>query len=117
MAETQTWTMRDSGDRYLLDLECKSEGLIDLSIAKYDYRGLFVRMPWRVGMEGGVVNRNRPRDDRAAAQQKKVADLRVGLHAWRQEVGAQMPTPNPSHDPSKPEFTPPPGKKKGTRGD
>ena len=29
------------------------------------------------------------------------------LHKWLQEVGAQMPTPNPDYDPSKPEHTPP----------
>lgn len=77
MAETQTWTMRDSGDRYLLDLEWKGEGLIDLTVAKYDYGGLFVRMPWRAGMEGGVVNSNRQRDDRATGQRALWVD--VGL--------------------------------------
>jgi hypothetical protein len=43
---------------------------------------------------------------------KKVADLRSRLHAWRKEVGAQMPTPNPQHDPSKPEYNPPVAKAK-----
>jgi arylsulfatase A len=44
--------------------------------------------------------------DLAAAQPKRVEDLRNRLHAWRQEVGAQMPTPNPKFDPSRPEYTP-----------
>ena len=39
-------------------------------------------------------------------------ELRARLHAWREEVGAQMPTPNPKHDPTKPEYTPPPKAKK-----
>ena len=52
------------------------------------------------------------KNDLAAAQPKKTAELRDRLHAWRQEVGAQMPTPNPTHDPSRPEFNPPPGKAK-----
>ena len=34
---------------------------------------------------------------------EKVDELRKRLHAWREEVGAQMPTPNPKYDPSKPE--------------
>jgi len=34
---------------------------------------------------------------------EKVDDLRKRLHAWREEVGAQMPTRNPKYDPSKPE--------------
>jgi arylsulfatase A-like enzyme len=36
----------------------------------------------------------------------KVEELRKRLHAWRKEVGAQMPTRNPKYDPSKPEHDP-----------
>lgn len=50
--------------------------------------------------------------DLAAAQPKRVEELRSRLHAWRQEVGAQMPTPNPKFNPARPEYTPPPGKAK-----
>ena len=79
MAETQTWTMRDSGERYLLDLEWKGEGLVDVTVAKYEYGGLFVRMPWRAGMEGAVVNSNRQRDDRATGQRAIWADVGLKL--------------------------------------
>jgi arylsulfatase A len=48
--------------------------------------------------------------DLAASQPARVAELRRRLHAWRTDVGAQMPTPNPKHDPSRPEYTPPPPK-------
>jgi hypothetical protein len=37
---------------------------------------------------------------------EKVNEMRNRLHVWRKEVGAQMPTPNPSYDPSKPEHDP-----------
>jgi arylsulfatase A-like enzyme len=46
-------------------------------------------------------------DDLAASQPAKVGELRARLHAWRKEVGAQMPSPNPNYDPSRPEYTPP----------
>ncbi len=36
----------------------------------------------------------------------KADELRARLHAWRKEVGAQMPSRNPSYDPSKPEHDP-----------
>jgi hypothetical protein len=42
----------------------------------------------------------------------KVEELRNRLHAWRTEVGAQMPTRNPNYDPSKPEHDPAAAKKK-----
>jgi arylsulfatase A len=51
--------------------------------------------------------------DLAATQPEKAKELRERLHAWRMEVGAQMPSPNPAYDPGKPEFNPasPRGKK------
>ena len=86
MAETQTWTMRDSGDRYLLDLEWQGEGLIDLNVAKYDYGGLFVRMPWRAGIEGVVVNSNRQRNDRATGQRAIWTDVGLKLEGRTDEA-------------------------------
>lgn len=50
--------------------------------------------------------------DLAAQMPDKVTQLRTRLHAWRTEIGAQMPIPNPQHDPSRPEYTP---QKKKTR--
>ena len=44
--------------------------------------------------------------DLAAKMPEKVNEMRNRLHAWRKEVGAQMPTPNPAYDPSKPEHDP-----------
>ncbi len=86
MAETQTWTMRDTGDRYLLDLEWKGEGLVDLTVSKYDYGGLFVRMPWRAGMEGGVVNSNRQRNARATGQRALWVDVGLKLEGRTDEA-------------------------------
>ena len=45
--------------------------------------------------------------DLAAEMPDKVKELRKRLHAWRTEVGAQMPTKNPNYDPSKPEHETP----------
>ncbi|MGN6133829.1 MAG: sulfatase, partial [Aureliella sp.] len=44
--------------------------------------------------------------DLAADRPELAAQLRERLHAWRAEVGAQMPSPNPNYDPSKPEYNP-----------
>jgi arylsulfatase A len=45
--------------------------------------------------------------DLAAVNPQKADELRKRLHAWRSEVGAQMPSPNPNYDPSRPQYTPP----------
>ncbi len=50
--------------------------------------------------------------DLVTSRPELLAQLRARIHAWRTEVGAQMPTPNPKHDPTKPEYTPLPGKAK-----
>ena len=46
--------------------------------------------------------------DLATTEPATAAALRDRLHAWRKEVGAQMPLPNPGYDPARPEYTPPP---------
>lgn len=48
----------------------------------------------------------------AANGREALGLLHARLHAWRKEVGAQMPTPNPNYNPAKPESTPPPPKAK-----
>jgi arylsulfatase A-like enzyme len=45
--------------------------------------------------------------DLAPDRPQQVETLRTRLHAWRMEVGAQMPTRNPAYDPARPENTPP----------
>jgi arylsulfatase A-like enzyme len=57
------------------------------------------------------------KQDLAASQPQRVAELRAKLHAWQKSVSAQMPTPNPAYDPARPEYNPPPGKKKAAPGD
>lgn len=44
--------------------------------------------------------------DIASDQPETVNHLRSRLQAWREEVGAQMPVPNPSHDPARPQYDP-----------
>ena len=68
MTETQNWSMHETDGKYFLDLEWRGEAKTDVTIGKYDYGGLFLRMPWREGIEGSVVNAARQRDERAEGQ-------------------------------------------------
>ena len=88
MNETQVWTMRDRDGRYLLDLEWKGEGLVDLTMAKQPYGGLFLRMPWKPGMEGGVMNSVRQSNARAEGQRSIWVD--VGLKLDGRDDQAQI---------------------------
>lgn len=77
MTETQSWSMVVRNNRYYLDLEWIGEARQDLTFAQYDYGGLFIRMPWKQGMEGQVVNAARQVDQKAEGQPAMWVD--VGL--------------------------------------
>lgn len=45
LVETQTWTLEDRGAAFVLDLEWTAEAIEDATVGKYDYGGVFLRMP------------------------------------------------------------------------
>ncbi|MGK0188721.1 MAG: putative membrane-bound dehydrogenase-like protein [Verrucomicrobiales bacterium] len=75
LTETQTWTMRDEGHRYLLDLEWQGEAQTDITIGKYDYGGLFLRMPWKEGMKASAANAAREVNSRAEGRRAMWFDV------------------------------------------
>jgi putative membrane-bound dehydrogenase-like protein len=75
LTETQRWTMRERDGRFLLDLEWRGQARTDVTVARYDYGGLFLRMPWRQGVKGEVVNAARQRDGRAEGQRAMWIDV------------------------------------------
>ncbi|MEE8116232.1 MAG: DUF6807 family protein, partial [Gemmatimonadales bacterium] len=77
LTETQTWTMHERDGEYALDLEWVGEAKTDITIGKYDYGGLFLRMPWREGIAGEVVNGARQRG--ARAEGKRAPRVDVGM--------------------------------------
>lgn len=77
LRETQNWSMKLDSGNYVLTLEWKGEAKTDVTIGKYDYGGLFVRMPWKEGMKGEVINAAREKNERAEGKQALWVD--VGL--------------------------------------
>jgi putative membrane-bound dehydrogenase-like protein len=75
LTETQRWSMRERGGRLFLDLEWRGEPRADATIGQYDYGGLFLRMPWREGIAGEVVNAARQRNERAEGQRAMWIDV------------------------------------------
>ena len=59
----------------MLDLDWRGEAQTDVTIGKYDYGGLFLRMPWRQGIAGEVVNAARQRNERAEGQRAMWIDV------------------------------------------
>ena len=75
LTETQRWSVREDRGRFLLDLEWRGDARVDLTIGKYDYGGLFLRMPWKPGMRAEVVNAARQRNTRAEGQRAMWVDV------------------------------------------
>lgn len=75
LRETQVWTMREQDGAYLLELEWNGEAQTDVIIGEYDYGGLFLRMPWREGMDARVFNSVRQADLRAEGQRAVWLDV------------------------------------------
>jgi len=75
LTETQNWSMRLKEGKYLLDLEWNGEAKTDVTIGKYDYGGLFVRMPWKEGIKGEVVNAARQKNEKAEGQPAMWVDI------------------------------------------
>ena len=75
MTETQTWSMMEIKGKYYLDLEWKGEAKTDVTIGEYDYGGLFLRMPWKEGIPGEVINAARQRNDKAEGQRAMWVDV------------------------------------------
>ncbi len=77
LTEIQRWSMRERNGTFVLGLEWRGEARTDVTIGQYDYGGLFLRMPWRQGIAGEVVNAARQRNERAEGQRAMWID--VGL--------------------------------------
>jgi putative membrane-bound dehydrogenase-like protein len=75
LTETQVWNLRDEASRYVLELQWTGTARRDLTIGKYDYGGLFLRMPWREGLPAEVVNAARQKNLKAEGQRAPWIDL------------------------------------------
>ncbi|GAB3696072.1 hypothetical protein GCM10027592_18720 [Spirosoma flavus] len=75
LTETQNWSMRERNGQYLLDLEWNGDAQTDVTIGKYDYGGLFLRMPWKEGIPGEVINAARQRNEKAEGQSAPWVDV------------------------------------------
>jgi putative membrane-bound dehydrogenase-like protein len=68
LEETQNWTLSEANGEYALDLEWKGEAKTDVTIGQYDYGSLFLRMPWKEGIDGEIVNAARQKNEQAEGQ-------------------------------------------------
>jgi hypothetical protein len=80
LTETQTWTMQHLGDHYILDLDWSGRAAVDLTIGKYDYGGLFLRMPWKAGIRGDAINSEGQSKKDAEGQRARWVDVGMEIY-------------------------------------
>ncbi len=72
LTETHNWSMQERDGKYLLDLEWQGEAKTDITFGKFYVGGLFVRMPWRKGIAGEVVNAVGQKNSNEAEAQRAI---------------------------------------------
>ena len=77
MEESQVWSMRDSGEKYLIDLIWTGKAHTKITVSEYQYGGLFVRMPWDANKRGEIQNSARQKNGRA--EQQRSSWLNIGM--------------------------------------
>ncbi|XZE21513.1 PVC-type heme-binding CxxCH protein [Pirellulaceae bacterium SH449] len=75
LQESQLWTLRDLGDQYVMDLDWYGDAKVNVTIGKYDYGGLFVRMPWQSGIDAKITNSARETNQRAEGRRAAWTNL------------------------------------------
>ena len=71
MVETQKWSVSIVDGKYILTLEWLGHAQIDITVNKFDYGGMFLRMPWRNKMPAEVINSAGDKDLDAEGQRAK----------------------------------------------
>ncbi len=74
LTETQSWTLHDHGEYFLLDLTWSLTAAVDISFAQCAYGGLFLRMPYRTELGATALDsQGRGRDDAEGNRSRWVA--------------------------------------------
>jgi hypothetical protein len=79
LTETQTWSMQQVDGKFLLDLEWSGKAKKDVTMEKFYVGGLFLRMPWREGVAGGVINSEGKRNSDAEGQRARWTDIGIQI--------------------------------------
>ena len=75
MKETQVWSAQVLEEQYFLELEWTGEAIEEVVIGEMKYGGMFLRMPWKEGINGEVVNFSRQKNEKAEGQQSLWMDI------------------------------------------
>lgn len=79
LAEQQTWSLQEDKDYLFLDLNWTLQAIPDIHIVQDEYGGLFVRMPFRSGIDAKVLSSTGLQDDATEQQAAEWLSLHMPL--------------------------------------
>lgn len=85
LEESQTWSAQLHKGKILLDLEWRGKALQDVTIGKFDYGGMFLRMPWKRGIEGAATNSNGQVNQDAEGQAANWVNVAMAIEGLDQQ--------------------------------
>lgn len=77
LTETHNWSMREEGNKYLIDLVWEGNAKRDVTVGEFYVGGLFLRMLWYEDINGEVVNASGQRNLEAEGQRSIWADVGI----------------------------------------
>jgi len=81
LRETQKWTMHSAGkSRVILDLEWQGKATQDITISRYNYGGLFLRMPWKRGIRAQALNAAGHRNQKGEGKRSEWVDVGMEIN-------------------------------------
>lgn len=84
LQERQTWTYRPASGHYVLDLAWTGSALTEVTIGKYAYGGLFLRMPWKGGTKAACLNSEGHKNQQGEGKAAKWVDLAMQIEGMEQ---------------------------------
>nr|MBX2871307.1 PmoA family protein [Saprospiraceae bacterium] len=85
MEEEQTWTYSMIDNKAILKLDWIGKALMDITLNKFEYGGLFVRMPWTEDTEGKAINNARQVNERAEGQRAIWVDIGMNVDGMEEQ--------------------------------
>ena len=84
LGDRQQWNYIPGEDHYILDLKWTGTALQDITIGKYSYGGLFLRMPWKRGIKAACLNSEGQKNQQGEGKAAKWVDLAMQIEGMEE---------------------------------
>jgi len=77
LLQEQRWSFRQEEEHYVLDLDWSAKALTDVTVGEFKYGGLFLRAPWRKGVDARILTSEGVVDEAGEGQPARWVDLEL----------------------------------------